>query len=214
MQGGGSGALNLGLAPAREGGLYGPRSGLGTGLIWPHAVRARRTGATELQRGKINHGKEKLRQTEHVSEFLTSGQRSGRLGVAPSALDGRHGGLGSPASSSGGGRARMRARVGKMRQGRESGCGRGSKGSWGECVGDVAGVHDVCARWSMAVHEDDGADRAGPRRRGTGARSERATTLMRRACRTEIEQGMRAREIGTDRSAPLGRERGGTGALG
>jgi hypothetical protein len=100
-----SSVLRLGLAPVREGECYGPQPGLGTGLIWLDVTRARRTGAVELRRGQINHDSAELRETKHGSEFLTSGQRSGRLGAAPSALDCQHGGHRSPASSGGRGRA-------------------------------------------------------------------------------------------------------------
>jgi hypothetical protein len=59
--------------------------------------------------------------------------------VAPSGLDGRHDGCGSPAGSSGGGRARERVSVGEMRQWEESGCGRGSKeaGASGQAIWPV-----------------------------------------------------------------------------
>jgi hypothetical protein len=103
-----SGALKLGLAPAREGECYGPQQGLGTGPIRLDAMRARRTGAIEIQRGQITHGRVELRQTEHGSEFLTSRRRSGRFDVAPGGLDSRHW---SPASSGGGDRARDRVSV-------------------------------------------------------------------------------------------------------
>jgi hypothetical protein len=46
-----------------------------------------------------------------------------------------------------------------MRQERESGCGRCSKGSWGVWAGDVVGVLGVRARWSMVVHGDGRSDR-------------------------------------------------------
>jgi hypothetical protein len=56
-----------------------------------------------------------------------------------------HGGRGSSAGFGVGDRARERVSVGKMRQGRESGCGRGSKRIWGAWAGDVAGPLGVCA---------------------------------------------------------------------
>jgi hypothetical protein len=63
--------------------------------------------------------------------------------VASGGLDGGHG---SPASASGEGRARERASLCEMRQGRESGCARCSKGSWGAWADDVAGFSaHVCA---------------------------------------------------------------------
>jgi hypothetical protein len=58
-----------------------------------------------------------------------------------------------------------------MRQGRESGCGQGSKGSWGTWGCDVAGLLDMHARAGSGGCGEDGADRAGPQRRGMGARS-------------------------------------------
>ena len=140
-----SSVLKLLLASAREGERYAPQSGLRTGLNRLDVARARRTGTTELQRGQINHDRTKLRHKEHGSEFFTSGRCSGRLGAAPGALDGRHGGCGSPASSGDGGRARERVSVGEMRKGRESECGWGSKRSWGAWAGDVAGLLGVHA---------------------------------------------------------------------
>jgi hypothetical protein len=98
-----------------------------------------------------------------VSEFLTSGWRSGRLGVASDKLDGRHDGHGTLASMSGEGRARERVGLREMRQWRESECGRCSKGSWGAWAGDVAGVLGVRARWSTAVRGEGRADRKVPR---------------------------------------------------
>jgi hypothetical protein len=49
--------------------------------------------------------------------------------------------------------------VGEMRHGRESGCGRCSKGSWGAWASDVVGVLSVRACWSTAVCEEGKADR-------------------------------------------------------
>jgi hypothetical protein len=53
----------------------------------------------ELQQGRISHDKAKLKETGHESEFLTSGQRSGRLGAASDGLDGWHGGRGTTTSA-------------------------------------------------------------------------------------------------------------------
>ena len=52
-----------------------------------------------------------------------------KASVASSGLDGQHGGHGSLASTGVSGRARERAGLSEMRQGRESRCGRGSKRS-------------------------------------------------------------------------------------
>lgn len=82
------GALNLVLAPARDGECYGPQQGLRTGLNLSDDGRARRTGVPELWRAQINYGGAELWKLDHGSEFLTSGQRLGRLGTAPGALDG------------------------------------------------------------------------------------------------------------------------------
>jgi hypothetical protein len=49
-----------------------------------------------------------------------------------------------------------------MRQGRESGCGRGSKGSWRTWAGDVTEVLGGHVRGSVAVRGEDGADMAAP----------------------------------------------------
>jgi hypothetical protein len=52
---------------------------------------------------------------------------------------------GSPASASGEGRARERVSLREMRQGRESGCGRCSKGSWGHGQATWPGL-SACVR--------------------------------------------------------------------
>jgi hypothetical protein len=92
--------------------------------------------------------------------------------------------------SGGGGRARERVGMGEMRQGRESGCGRCSKGSWGAWAGDVSGVLGLRARWSKAVCGKGKADR-GPtaQREGASAQRERFTVLTGRARGTERERG-------------------------
>jgi hypothetical protein len=77
--------------------------------------------------------------------------------VAYDALDGRHGGCFTPTSTDGSGRVCERASMGEMRQGRESGCGRGSKGSWarGQAMWPV---FSVCAL-VRAICKEGGADR-------------------------------------------------------
>jgi hypothetical protein len=63
-------------------------------------------------------------------------------------------------------RRRLSAREGEsgeMRQGRESGCQQGSKGSWGMLAGDVAGVLDMRTRGSAVAHGEDIADKTVPR---------------------------------------------------
>jgi hypothetical protein len=127
-------------------------SGEGRGTLWTTTgawdganLTGRRVGATELQRTQINYGRAELWQPEHESEFLTSRRRWG-LGTTPGALDGRHGERRSPASSGGKVRALQRMSMGETRQGRESEGGRGSKRSWGEWAGDVAGLLGVRAR--------------------------------------------------------------------
>jgi hypothetical protein len=70
-----------------------------------------------------------MKKTEYGNGFLTSGRSSGWLGAAFDGLDGRHDGRGTPASASGMGKARERVSLHEMRQGRESGYGRCSKGS-------------------------------------------------------------------------------------
>jgi hypothetical protein len=105
---------------------------------------------SELQRGQIHHDRTELRETEHGSEFLTSGWCSGRLDAASDGLDDQHGGRGSPASSSGDGRARERVSVGEMRLGRESRCGRGSKGA--RASGQATWlVFSACVRGSTMI---------------------------------------------------------------
>jgi hypothetical protein len=61
--------------------------------------------------------------------FLTSGQRSRRLGVAPRAFGSRHGGCRSSTSSGGGDCAREGLGASEIRQGREGGCAVSSKES-------------------------------------------------------------------------------------
>jgi hypothetical protein len=78
-------------------------------------------------------------------------------------LDGRHGERGSLASASGGGRARERVSLREMRQERENGCERCSKGSWGAWAGNMAMVLGVCAHWYTTVRGEGGADREAPR---------------------------------------------------
>jgi hypothetical protein len=85
------------MAPTREWGCYGPTQGLGTGPIWLDTARGQRASAAKPRQGQISHAKAELKETEHGSEFLTSGQRSGRLGAASGGLDGRHGGRGNSA---------------------------------------------------------------------------------------------------------------------
>jgi hypothetical protein len=87
-----SGALRLGLAPVRQGECHGLTQGLETGPIWPGTARGRRGCAAELRQGRNSHDKAELKETEHGSEFLTSGRHSGRLGAAFGGLHGRHGG--------------------------------------------------------------------------------------------------------------------------
>jgi hypothetical protein len=109
----------------------------------------------------------------------------------------------------------MSARVGEMRQGRESECGRGSKGRWGTWVGDVASFLGVRAHGSLTVCGEDGADRAVPRRREehakrtgndadesgplrigrAGARARGRATPIGRACLAEGEGRVRARPV-------------------
>jgi hypothetical protein len=108
--------------------------------------------------------------------------------MAQGGLDGQHGGRRSPAGFSVGGRARERVSMGEMRQGRESGCKRGSKRAGASGLATCQYSRCAC----VVVHcgcGEDGADKAGPRHRGTGARSERTTVLTRRAHNAEREWG-------------------------
>jgi hypothetical protein len=175
------------------------------GPIWSDTARGRRASVAELWQGRISHGKAKLKETEHESEFLTSGRRSGRLGPTS---DGQHGGCGTPASASGEGTVRERVSLREMRQGRESGCGWCSKKSWGAWVGDVVGVLGVHARWSTVVRGEGGPDRGVPRcrERERARRGERLIALTRRAMRQRENVGAQATRV--DRPAPLGRGRG------
>jgi hypothetical protein len=60
-------------------------------------------------------------------------------------LDGRQRGRGSPTSTGGDGSARERARVCEMRQGRESGCGWGSKRAGARGPATWYSLHGECA---------------------------------------------------------------------
>jgi hypothetical protein len=95
--------------------------------------------------------------------FLTSGRSSGWLGAASNGLDSWHSGHGTPASARGESRVREWVSLCVVRQGRECGCGRCSKGSWGAWAGDMVGVLGMRAHWSMIVHGEGRADRAVPR---------------------------------------------------
>jgi hypothetical protein len=91
----------------------------------------RRAGAVN-RRGPAPASTNQLRQyrikvTEHRSGLLALERRSGGLDATSGALDGRHSGRFPPASTGGDDRVRERASVDEMRQGRESGCGRGLK---------------------------------------------------------------------------------------
>jgi hypothetical protein len=122
--------------------------------------------------------------------FLTSGRCSGRLGATSDGPDGRHDGHGTPASTSGEGRARERVSLREMRQGRESGCGRCSKGSWGAWAGDMARVLGMRARWSMVVHGEGGVNTEVPQcRERERARGEQLIAMTSRARKAERERG-------------------------
>jgi hypothetical protein len=74
------------------------------------------------------------------------------------------GGRESPASTVVGGRAREGVSGGEMRQGRESGCWRGSKRSWARGRASWA-VSSACARmWVSDGCGEYGADKASPGR--------------------------------------------------
>ena len=84
-----------------------------------------------------------------------------KASVASSGLDGQHGGHGSLASTGVSGRARERAGLSEMRQGRESRCGRGSKRRWGQ----VGERRERCPRRArMWVSGEDGTVKGAPRR--------------------------------------------------
>jgi hypothetical protein len=82
-----------------------------------------------------------------------------------------------------------------MRQGRESGCGRGSKGCWGTWAGEVAGVLGGRARGSVEARWEDEADRGGPMVQRERERAKRrVTALMGGARCAEGERGAREGE--------------------
>jgi hypothetical protein len=97
--------------------------------------------------------------------------------------------------------------VGKMRQRRECGCGRGSKGSWarGQATwpGFSAGVH-ASQRWFVGKVELTGLAHGADAR--ACARGERSDTDERGPC-AERGWGMCAKGTSADRSAPSGRGR-------
>jgi hypothetical protein len=203
-----SGVLKLGLAPTEEWESYGLQPGLRARLIWPDIARVQRAGAAELQRGRIGHDTAELKETEHMSEFLTSGRCSGRPDTTLGSLDG---GRGSRSGSSGG--SRVREGVGEMRQGGERGCGWCSKGSWGAWAGDVPGALGVLARWSTAVCREGGAGRGA---HDASRESECTEGTVRSADGPSPwdRERARAKETDADRPAPPGRGREGVRACG
>jgi hypothetical protein len=124
-----SGALRLGQAPTRVGECYGSTQGHDARLNWPVTASGRRAIVAELRQGRISHDKAELKETEHGSEFLTSGRRSGRLGAASNGLYGWHDGRRTPASASGEGRAQERVSLREMRQRERAGAGGAQKGA-------------------------------------------------------------------------------------
>jgi hypothetical protein len=95
--------------------------------------------------------------------------------VVSSELDGRQRGRWTPAKPSGESRARERVSLRETMQGRECGCGRCSKGSWGAWAGDVVRDLGVRACWSTAVSGEGRADRVVPwRSEGERVRGEMA----------------------------------------
>jgi hypothetical protein len=126
-----SGAPRLAPAPEREGEHLEPKHRHEVGLNRLDVVRVCWTHEAELRRAQICYAGAKSGQPEHRKRFITSGRRSGRLDAPSRAPSGQHTGRTSPASSGGGDLAQERPRVGEMRQGRESGFDRGSKGSRG-----------------------------------------------------------------------------------
>jgi hypothetical protein len=115
-----------------------------------------------------------------------------------------------------------------MRQRRESGCGRGSKGSWGVGVRRGRTSRRACAHGSAVVAGKIGLTggvgvpataRAGwlaSRAHRIGHRHAKGngTTLTERARCVESENACADEGSGADRSAPLGRGREGSGELG
>jgi hypothetical protein len=136
--------------------------------------------------------------------------------VVSGELDGRGGGRGSPARSSGVSRERARAGLRELRWGSECGHGWGSKRAGGMGKAMWPRIPATCASARSLVHGGRGegeADRGGPRRRER--RGARATTqrLAVRAHETEKEEGCMGGATSADNSAPLGSEReGGKGA--
>jgi hypothetical protein len=105
------------------------------------------------------------RKTKHGNGCLNSGRSLGWPSVASGGLDDRHDGRGSPARSSGVGRARVRATLREMGRGSECGRGRCSKevGRVGERCG--RGSRRTCVSARALVHsgrEERGAERAVP----------------------------------------------------
>ena len=99
--------------------------------------------------------------------------------------------------------------------GGESGCGRGSKRSWGTLAGDMTELLGVRARGLVAVARKAELTRlAHGTESQARARGERATTLMDGARETDSERGERPRKTSTDRSTPPGRGREGVGTCG
>jgi hypothetical protein len=125
-----------------------------------------------------------IERTLRGSEFLTSGWCSGRLGAAYGGLDGRQRGHGSPASMGRDRRARERVRVVDMRQGRESGCGWGSKRA--RARGRATWTVSMAGAWTW-VNGGCGEDKAHGAARESERAGERFTVLTRRAHNAERE---------------------------
>jgi hypothetical protein len=131
-------------------------------------------------------------EIKHGQRCLTSGRSSGRLGTVSGDLDGRERGRGSPAASSGEGRARERAMLCEMRRESECGLWRGSKkgarrvgrASWPRNPATCASAHSLV----HGGHGESGYDREGPwRRKRKGTRGAMTQQLANQA--REAERG-------------------------
>jgi hypothetical protein len=157
---------------------------------------------------KIGQAQSRIGEIRHGQRCLTLGRSSGRLGTVSCELDGRERGRGTPAASSGEGRARERAMLCEMRRGSECGRWRGSKKGVGRMGGHRGRENPaMCARAHALVNGEPGegkTDREGPWRRERERRGTRGATAQRlanRAREAEREEGRaRAKQL-----APTGR---------
>jgi hypothetical protein len=175
-----------------------------------HAGATDHRGRTPAMPNWLRVGVNKENQTREWTSEL------GRLSASSSGLGDQDGGRRSPMRSSSEGRARKRVSLREMGQGSECGCGWGSKESWVRGKATFLGISACVRAGPRRFVGEGGADWAVPRRSEgeSGRAAKRFSVLIGRACEADRKKGVRARASGADRTAPLGRGRGGGSARG